>query len=84
MGADDVCPDQTVAAASVDEDTAVVPDAARTEAAELAWSQDDGTAAVADAKERRPLPRSLKLLLAGVVVGVLALLGNTGLVLVAG
>lgn len=54
--------------------TAVVPDATRTAAAELAWSSDT---AIPDevVEQRRPLPRSLKLLLAVVGLSALALGG---------
>lgn len=49
--------------------TTVVPDYTRTEGARLAWAETEPAPVV----ERRPLPRALKLLLAGVCVGGLAM-----------
>ncbi|GJO17868.1 hypothetical protein NJB1507_08380 [Mycobacterium marinum] len=73
--ADDSATDDTAAAAAPEDATAVVPDVARTEAAELAWSDEAGvdaeSAAVTDG--RRPLSRSLKLLLGSVGIGAVAL-----------
>lgn len=59
--------ENTRAADPVDESTAVVPDVTRTEAAELAWSH----AELPEPRIRRPLPRSLRLLLGAVGVGAL-------------
>lgn len=69
----DSAPDTTAAATAAaepmpDDETAVVPDAARTEAAQLAWSDAD----VPEPKVARPLPRSLRLLLGGVCAGAVA------------
>lgn len=69
--------DETAAAEFVNEETAVVPDAARAESTQLAWS-DVTLPAIEPEAERRPLPIALKLLLAGVgiaalVVGAFAL-----------
>ena len=63
------------AEAGQDAETAVVPDAARTEAAALAWSVEDAAPELDEepAAERRPLPRPLVGLLAAVCLGALAL-----------
>jgi serine/threonine-protein kinase len=55
------------------DETAVIPDNSATEAAQLAWSVADTAPDVTSAAERQPLAPALRILLACVVVGAVAL-----------
>ncbi|MCV6968982.1 DUF732 domain-containing protein [Mycobacterium bohemicum] len=69
MDIEDDRPDETAAGCAPSDETIVVPDIPATEAPKLAWSVGDDSPTL---KIRRPLPRSLQILLAVVAVGIVA------------